>query len=124
MKIFVITILLAASAAAWQLMRPQVKTSGTHQRDPRWPATANIVDLAPQRFIEANDANNRSSDFVKFMATKRDILSSLKSAIVVLDELLISCKQSKSSRVEIQKHLARAERLATEIELDLRINHG
>ena len=144
--IFVGFLLVAAGLASWSLLRinntikedpliPQpLVYSGEvaepmdldlrprHLHDERWVSVTEVVASAEQRFTAAvhDHYAGEEGDFLQFRRAREEILHDLEEALLILNEMLVVCASSKTSSLKIRQQIARADKLATDIQLDLR----
>ena len=144
--IFVGFLLVAAGLASWSLLRinntieedsyiPQpLVYSGEvaepmdldlrprHLHDERWAGVTEMVAAAEQRFSVAvhDHYAGEEGDFLQFRRAREEILHDLEEALSILNEMLVVCASSKTSSLKIRQQIARADKLATDIQLDLR----
>jgi hypothetical protein len=81
-----------------------------------------IVAAAEQRFSAAvhNHYAEEEGDFLQFRSAREGIIRDLEEALLILNEMLVVCASSKTSSLKIRQQIARADKLATDIQLDLR----
>jgi hypothetical protein len=144
--IFVGFLLVAAGLASWSLLRtnntaaedspiPQPRVYAgevaepmdidlrpRHLHDERWVVVIEIVAAAEQRFSVAvhDHYAGAEGDFLQFRRAREEILHDLEGALSILNEMLVVCANSKTSSLKIRQQIARADKLATDIQLDLR----
>ena len=144
--IFIVFLLVAAGLASWSLLRtnnnaeqgsfiPQplvysgevaepmdIDLRPRHLHDERWVGVTEIVAAAEQRFSAAvhNHYAGEEGDFLQFRRAREEILHDLEGALLILNEMLVVCASSKTSSLKIRQQIARADKLATDIHLDLR----
>ena len=148
MKVFIFVgfLLVAAGLASWSLLRannnveqglpvPQplvysgevaepmdIDLRPRHLHDERWVGVTEIVAAAEQRFSAAvhNHYAGEEGDFLQFRRAREEILHDLEGALLILNEMLVVCASSKTSSLKIRQQIARADKLATDIQLNLR----
>jgi hypothetical protein len=141
--LFLVMLLAVAGAASWRLFRTEnqmleytqprqydgeitealeMDLRPLHLQDNRWYEVIDLVESVEQKFAEAlrQHYGREEGDFLQFRRAREDILKDLESSLVILNEMLVTCGNSKSSSLAIRQQLMRADRLATEIKLDLR----
>ena len=144
--IFVVFLLAAAGLASWSLLRtnntievghpiPQplvyagevaepmdIDLRPRHLHDERWVGVTEIVAAAEQRFSVAvhNHYAGEEGDFLQFRRAREEILHDLEEALLILNEMLVVCASSKTSSLKIRQQIGRADKLATDIQLNLR----
>lgn len=141
--LFLAMLLAAAGAASWRLFRTEnqmpkytqprqydgeiieaveMDLRPLHLQDNRWYEVIDLVESVEQKFVEAlrQHYDREEGDFLQFRRAREDILKDLESSLVILNEMLVTCASSKTSSLAIRQQLMRADRLATEIKLDLR----
>jgi hypothetical protein len=93
-----------------------------HLHDERWVGVTEIVAAAEQRFSAAvhDHYAGEEGDFLQFRSAREGIIRDLEEALLILNEMLVVCASSKTSSLKIRQQIARADKLATDIQLDLR----
>ena len=144
--IFVGFLLVASGLASWSLLRTngnveqdssitqpriyagevaepmEIDLRPRHLHDERWVGVTEIVAGAEQRFSAAVDDqySGEEGDFLQFRRAREEILHDLEAALLILNEMLVVCDSSKTSSLKIRQQIARADKLATDIQLNLR----
>jgi len=144
--IFVGFLFAAAGFAGWSLLRTNNTVKGDssipqplvysgevaepmdldlrprHLHDERWVGVTEMVAAAEQRFSVAvhDHYAGEEGDFLQFRRAREEILDDLEEALLILNEMLAVCASSKTSSLKIRQQIARADKLATDIHLDLR----
>ena len=144
--IFIGVLLVAAGLASWSLLRTNNSIKGEssitqpraysgevaepmdldlrprHLHDERWVGVTETVAAAEQRFSAAvhDHYAGEEGDFLQFRRAREEILHDLEEALSILNEMLVVCASSKTSSLKIRQQIARADKLATDIQLDLR----
>jgi len=144
--VFVGFLLVAAGFASWSLLRtnnaikedslisqPLIYSGEVaepmdldlrprHLHDERWVGVTEMVAAAEQRFSVAvhDHYAGEEGDFLQFRRAREEILHDLEEALSILNEMLVVCASSKTSSLKIRQQIARADKLATDIQLDLR----
>jgi len=144
--IFIGFLLVAAGLASWSLLRtnntaeqgspiPQplvysgevaepmeIDLRPRHLHDERWVGVTEIVAAAEQRFSAAvhDHYAGEEGDFLQFRRAREEILHDLEEALLILNEMLMVCASSKTSSLKIRQQIARADKLAADIQLNLR----
>ncbi|MFT7517723.1 MAG: hypothetical protein ACI84O_001524 [Myxococcota bacterium] len=93
-----------------------------HMQDERWEGVVETVENAEQRFNDAvkQHYGGEEGDFLQFRSSREAILADLEASLLILEDMLFICRNSKSSTVEITKQYLRADKLAVDIKHDLR----